>query len=266
VLWVLPGQEAKFLAPLDVGDIPGVGKVMEEKLHGMGIQRVGDLAKLEENDLEQRFGKWGLALAGKSRGEDAGGWFDTEVGEHTDPKSISHEHTFDEDTGDLERLQSTLMRLSEMVGRRLREGGYFARTIQLKLRYKDFTTFTRAQSLEQPTQMDHEIFEQTRRLFLRNWKKGAPVRLLGVQTSNFESGPGQMNLLARDERWQKVLAAADHLRDKFGESTIGLATGMKGSFRERTHENPVGLPGKNERGKEDGKPPQGEPRVGNRSD
>jgi len=251
VLWVLPGQEAKFLAPLDVGDIPGVGKVMEKNLHDIGIQRVGDLAKLEDNDLEQRFGKWGLALAGKSRGEDAGGWFDTEVGEHTDPKSISHEHTFDEDTGDLERLQSTLMRLSEMVGRRLREGGYFARTIQLKLRYQDFTTLTRAQSLEQPTQMDHEIFEQVRRLFLRNWKKGAAVRLLGVQTSNFESGPAQLDLLqpARDERWQKVLAAADHLRDKFGESTIGLATGMKGGFRERTHENPVGLPGKQPRSK-----------------
>jgi len=253
VLWVLRGQEAKFLAPLDVGDIPGVGKVMEKSLHDIGIQRIGDLAKLEEGDLERRFGKWGLALAGKSRGEDAGGWFDTEVGEHTDAKSISHEHTFDEDTADIERLQSTLMRLSEMVGRRLREGGYFARTIQLKLRYKDFTTLTRAHTLEQPTQMDHEIFEQIRRLFLHNWKKGAPVRLLGVQTSNFESGPAQMDLLepARDARWQKVLAAADHLRDKFGESTIGLATGMKGSFRERTHENPVGLPGKNERGKTD---------------
>src|ERR1035441_7717324 len=209
--------------------IPGVGKVMEQKLHVIGIQKVGDLARLDDRDLEQRFGKWGLALAGKSRGEDAGGWFDTEVGEHTHPQSISHEHTFDEDTADLERLQSTLMRLSEMVARRLRECGYFARTIQLKLRYKDFTTITRAQSLEQPTQMDHEIFEQVRRLFLRNWKKGAAVRLLGVQTSNFESGPGQMNLLARDERWQKVLAAADHLRDKFGESTIGLATGMKRS-------------------------------------
>ena len=244
VLWVLPGQEAKFLAPLNVGDIPGVGKVMEEKLHAMGIQKVGDLAKLEDNVLEERFGKWGLALAGKSRGEDAGGWFDTEVGEHTDPKSISHEHTFDEDTGDLERLQSTLMRLSEMVGRRLREGGYFARTIQLKLRYKDFTTITRAQSLEQPTQIDHEIFEQVRRLFLRNWKKGAAVRLLGVQTTNFEAGPAQLDLLARDERRQRVLAAADHLRDKFGESSIGLATGMKGGFRERVHENPAALPGK----------------------
>jgi len=251
VLWVLPGQEARFLAPLDVGDIPGVGKVMEQKLHGMGIQRVGDLAVLEESDLEQRFGKWGLALAGKSRGEDAGGWFDTEVGEHTDAKSISHEHTFNEDTGDRERLESTLMRLSEMVGRRLRDAGFFARTIQLKLRYKDFTTITRAHSLELPTQSDREIFEQVRRLFLANWKKGSLVRLLGVQTSNleagrFQDGPAQLDLLepARDERWQKVLAAADHLRDRFGESAIGLATGMKGAFRERTHENPVGLPGK----------------------
>ena len=246
VLWVLPGEEAKFLAPLAVGDIPGVGKVMEQKLHAMSIERVGDLARLEDRDLEERFGKWGLALAGKSRGEDAGGWFDTEVGENVDPKSISHEHTFDEDTGDAERLQSTLMRLSEMVGRRLREGGYFARTIQLKLRYKDFTTITRAHSLEQPTQMDNQIFEQARRLFFANWKTGAAVRLLGVQASNFESGPGQLDLLepARDERWQKALAAADHLRDKFGESTIGLARGMKGGFRERVHENPAALPGK----------------------
>ncbi len=252
---MLPGQEAKFLAPLDVGDIPGVGKVMEKNLHEMGIRQIADLAALEDNDLERRFGKWGLALAGKSRGEDAGGWFDAAVGEHTDPKSISHEHTFDEDTGNVDRLTSTLMRLSEMVGRRLREGGYFARTIQLKLRYKDFTTITRAHSLEQPTQIDHEIFEQARRLFLGNWKKGAAVRLLGVQTSNFEgepeAGPGQLELLepARNglpinDRRQRLLAAADHLRDKFGEAAIGLATGMKGGFRERTHENPVGLPGK----------------------
>ena len=104
VLWILPGQEAEFLAPLDVRKIPGVGKVMEQNLHAMGIRQVGDLARLEEDVLEDRFGKWGLALAGKSRGEDAGGWFDTEVGENTDPKSISHEHTFNEDTGKVERL------------------------------------------------------------------------------------------------------------------------------------------------------------------
>jgi len=254
VLWVLPGEEAKFLAPLAVGDIPGVGKVMEQKLHAIGIQKVGDLARLDDHDLERRFGKWGLALAGKSRGEDAGGWFDNEVGEHVDPKSISHEHTFDEDTGDAERLQSTLMRLSEMVGRRLREGGYFARTLQLKLRYKDFSTITRAHSLEQPTQMDNQIFDHARHLFFANWKPGAAVRLLGVQASNFESGSTQLDLLApaQNERWRKALAAADHVRDKFGEASIGLARGMKGGFRERVHENPAALPGKGSREKTGG--------------
>lgn len=248
VIWVLPSQEAKFLAPLDVRDIPGVGKVTEQRLRELGIERVGDLTRLGERELEERFGKWGLALAGKARGEDAGGWFDTEVGEHSDPKSISHEHTYGEDTADEQRLHSTLMRLSEMVGRRLREGGYFARTVQLKLRYRDFTTITRAHSLEQPTQLDTEIFEVARRLFRQNWKKGAAVRLLGVQTSNFEAGPAQIELLEpnRQQRWQKALAAADHLRDKFGESSIGLASGMKGGFRERVHENPAALPGKNE--------------------
>ena len=252
VLWVLPGQEAKFLAPLPVGDIHGVGKVMEQKLQAIGIVKVGDLARLEERDLEDRFGKWGLALAGKSRGEDAGGWFDNAVGEHVEAKSISHEHTFNEDTSDGERLQSTLMRLSEMVGRRLRESEYFARTLQLKLRYKDFTTITRAHSLDQPTQADNQIYEQVRRLFFANWTPGAPVRLLGVQASNFESNAPQLDLLegSQQQRWHQALAAADRLRDKFGESAIGLARGMKGGFRERTHENPVGLPGKDKRKKD----------------
>ena len=82
---------------------------------------MGDLTRFEDTLLEEKFGKWGLALAGKSRGEDAGGWFDTEVGADSDAKSISHEHTYNEDTANVEQLESTLMRLSEMVGRRLRE-------------------------------------------------------------------------------------------------------------------------------------------------
>ena len=75
-LWVLPGCEAAFLAPLDVRKVPGVGKVMEKNLHALGIRKVGDLARLDETFLEARFGKWGLALAGKSQGLDAGGWFE----------------------------------------------------------------------------------------------------------------------------------------------------------------------------------------------
>ena len=248
VLWVVPGQEAKFLAPLDVRDIPGVGKVTEQNLQALGVKQVADLAKMDERELELRFGKWGLAMAGKARGEDAGGWFDTEVGADTDPKSMSHEHTFNEDTADVQQIEATLMRLSEMVGRRLREHGLHARTIQLKLRYKDFTTITRAHSLAAPTQLDTEIFEQIRALFHRNWKRGQQVRLLGVHAASFEA-PGQIDLLesGRNERWKQALAAADKLRDKFGESSVGLATGMKGQFRERTHENPAGLPGQEKR-------------------
>jgi DNA polymerase IV len=246
VLWVFPGQEAKFLAPLDVRDIPGVGKVTEQNLHSLGIQRVSDLARFDEAFLEERFGKWGLALAGKARGEDAGGWFDSAVGENTDPKSISHEHTYNEDTADPQKLESTLMRLSEMVGRRLREHRLCARTVQLKLRYKDFTTITRAHTLAEATQLDTEIFREIRTLFYKNWRPGELVRLLGVQASSLETSPTQDDLLEgeRQRRWQQALSAADHLRDKFGESSVGLATGMKGGFRERTHENPAGLPGK----------------------
>jgi DNA polymerase-4 len=247
VLYIVPGQEAKFLAPLDVREIPGVGKVMEGHLHALGIKKVGDLAKLEDSELEDRFGKWGLALAGKSRGEDAGGWFDTEVAADLDAKSISHEHTYNDDTANLSQLESTLMRLSEMVGRRLRESKFHARTIQLKLRYKDFSTITRAHTLSAPTQLDTEIFEQIRALFRKNWKKGVPIRLLGVHASSFTTQPDQLNLLEgdRQKRWKDALAAADRLRDKYGESSVSLAAGLRGNFRERTHENPAGLPGKN---------------------
>lgn len=246
ILWVIPGQEAKFLAPLDVRDIPGVGKVTEQNLRTLGIRQVGDLARFDDAFLGEHFGKWGLALAGKARGEDAGGWFDTEVGADTDPKSISHEHTYNEDTADIAQIESTLMRLSEMVGRRLRANNLHARTIQLKLRYKDFTTITRAHTLSAPTQLDNEIFDQVRTLFSKNWRKGMQVRLLGVHASSFETSAGQGDLLedVRRQRWQQALDAADRMRDKFGESSVSLATGLKGGFRERTHENPAGLPGK----------------------
>ncbi len=245
ILFVIPGLEAQFLAPLKVAAIPGVGKVMEKNLHALGIVTVGDLAKLDEAFLEQRFGQWGLALAGKSRGEDAGGWFDSEVGENAGPKSISHEHTFDQDTADQSRLESTLMRLSEMVGRRLREHHLHARTLQLKLRDTTFHTITRAHTLASPTQLDTDIYVQIRALFRANWKSGTKIRLLGVQTSSFEQHEGQLNLLdPQRDKWKQALSTADKLRDRFGESAVGLASGMKSGFRERTHENPAGLPGR----------------------
>ena len=246
VLYVVPGQETKFLAPLDVRDIPGVGKVTEQKLNSLGIRTVGDMARKDEHFLDEHLGKWGLALAGKARGEDAGAWFAGEIGDLDAAKSISHEHTYNEDTADVTQIEATLMRLSEMVARRLREQKFHARTLQLKLRYKDFTTITRAHSVETPTQLDNEIFSEIRRLFHANWRKGAEIRLLGVQASSFSGESAQGDLLSGQERgkWQQALTAMDRVRERFGESSVRLGTGMKGGFRERTHENPAALPGK----------------------
>jgi len=134
----------------------------------------------------------------------------------------------------------------EKVARRLREQGAHARTVHLKLRYSDFTTLTRAHTLVNPTQLDQDLIAEVRALFQKNWKKGAPVRLLGAGVTGFEEGEGQLGLLdaGRKERARKALAAVDRLRDKFGESSVTLASGLSGHYDERIHENPVGLPGK----------------------
>jgi len=246
VLYVLPGQERSFLAPLDVGKIPGVGKVTRERLNQIGVAIIGDLLKVPEKVLEDNLGKWGLDLAGKARGEDAGAWFEGEVGEDWQAKSISHEHTFNQDTAELGKLESTLAHLSAKVCRRLREQNFSARTIQLKLRYSDFSTMTRAQSLKSPTQVDTEVFPAVLKLFHDNWTKGRAVRLLGVHASNFDAPAEQMDLLEGDrrEKWARALSATDRMRDKYGDSAVFLAKSMGGSFRERVHENPAEKPEK----------------------
>jgi DNA polymerase IV len=222
-----------------------VGKVMEKRLQEQGITRVGDLASHDEGWLKENFGALGVALAGKSRGLDAGSWFDSDIGEEEGPKSISHEHTFSVDTKDAQQLESTLARLTEMVCRRLREQSLYARTLQLKLRNTAFVTITRAHTLTRPTAVDSEVFAAIRELFRANWK-GDAVRLLGVHVSHFEEESEQIGLLGQrsHEKWNNALSAADKLRERYGENAVSLATGMKGRFRERVHENPAALPGK----------------------
>ncbi|ABF40549.1 DNA-directed DNA polymerase [Candidatus Koribacter versatilis Ellin345] len=249
VLYIVPGQEASFLAPLSVRKIPGVGKVFEQKLNEIGIKKVGDLAKLDDAFLRERFGEWGLALAGKSRGLDAGGYFDRDVAVDEGPKSISHEHTFNTDTRDQEKLEAMIARLSEMVCRRVREHELHARTVQIKLRYSDFTTITRAHSLEQPTQLDTVVAETARTLFRDNWQRGRTIRLIGVHVAGFDDVPQQLDLLTQthDDKVSKALSVVDRMRDKFGENAVSLATGLKSRFREKTHENPASLPGKSKK-------------------
>jgi DNA polymerase-4 len=247
IFWAIPGSEERLLAPLDVRKIPGIGKVTEKQLHDLGIRTVAQLAVCDDEILASSFGAWGAAMSGKARGLDAGAWFAEEIGEDSDPKSVSHEHTFGTDTADVDLLESTLARLSEMVARRLRDGGFRARTIQLKLRYSDFHTITRAHTLAQPTQVDGEIFDEIRRLFHRNWDRSQAIRLVGVHASMLERGSDQLEFERPRTRWERAFGAADRLRQKFGETSVFLASTLKGRFGERTHENPAALPGKTKR-------------------
>jgi DNA polymerase-4 len=247
VLSVLPGMEASFLAPLDVRKMPGIGKVTEKRLHDFGILKIGDLAKLDDVFLREHFGEWGLSLAAKARGDDAGGWYDADIGDDDGPKSISHEHTFSHDTADKITLEATLLRLSEMVARRVREHNLQAHTVQLKLRYSDFSTITRAHTPTHPTQLATDIFTEVRAPFRQHSKASKPVRLLGVHVSGLEaaSGDAQMGLLdGTHQRWQQAMNAADKMRDKFGEASIVLGSSVNRILRERVHENPAERPPK----------------------
>jgi len=241
VLYVLPGTEARFLAPLAVRKVPGVGKKTEEALHKIGIRYVGDLAALDESFLAQRFGRWGLALAGKSQGLDAGGWFDTPIGANEDPKSISHEHTFNEDTANRETLETTLLKLSEMVAGRLREHKLYSRTVSLKLRDEDFATVTRAATLDHATQLDREIATAVTQLFRKAWDGKKPIRLLGVHAGGLQAAEGQMNLLeeANTARLREAFRSVDHIRNKYGDSAISMAKTLKAGIRERVQDSPA---------------------------
>jgi len=224
LLYVFPGCEAKFLAPLPIRRMPGIGKVTEPELRSLGITTIGDLHTMGLEKLQQRFGKFGEWLYTKSRGEDIDAYAYEE-----EPKSISHETTFDTDTGDLDELERTVSYLSQLVGRRLRDHGMFARTVGLKLRYADFRTLTRDVTLDEPTHLDCVIFENVLRLFEGAWNRKQKIRLLGVRTSNLERAVFQRSLLEAPEREKldRVLKAADKLRDRFGFDAVKLARSLR---------------------------------------
>jgi len=224
LLYVLPGCEAAFLAPLPIRRMPGIGKVTEPELLSLGIATIGDLETYGEERLKQRFGKYGEWLATKSRGEDISAYQYEE-----EPKSISHETTFDADTADIEELERTLSYLAQLVARRLRDHGLFARTVGLKLRNARFRTVTRDVTLDEPTHLDSVIFENVLRLFEQAWKKEEKIRLVGVRTSNLERGVFQRNLLEAPahSKLDRAMQAADKMRAKFGFHAVQMARSLE---------------------------------------
>jgi DNA polymerase-4 len=232
LLWVAPGQEARFLAPLPVRKIPGIGEVTERALRALGILSVEQLAAIPQDELEKVFGQWGDALYRKARGGDS-----YEFVIDAEPKSISHNHTFGEDTNDTDALHALLSHLSQKACKRLRETGLATRTLTLTIRYAGFDTHTRAKTLSEPTRLDADIFRVFDALFAEHRDMQRKIRLLGVSLSGFTHGAAQLDLLdaERRERLEKLTRATDTLRDRFGFGKVQFGGSMRrdGSSNDR---------------------------------
>jgi DNA polymerase IV len=217
LVWVPHGSEAAFLAPLAVRRVPGVGRVTEAMLKNAGVETVGQLQAVSLERLQETFGRWGAALYRKARGIDSYEFF-----VDAEPKSISHNATFGQDTNDVEQLQSTLSHLCQKATKRLRDAGLHASTVTLTLRYKNFKTITRNRTLMEPSDLDTTFLASVRALFDRTWDGKAMLRLVGVALSSFSPGSSQLDLLDPDrrERLQRLARATDQLRDKFGFSKV----------------------------------------------
>lgn len=233
LVWVPPGSEARFLAPLSVRKVPGIGEVTEKALGALGIETVEQLAAVPQGKLEKIFGQWGDALYRKARGGDA-----YEFVIDAEPKSISHNLTFAEDTDDVNELAAILSHLSQKACKRLREAGLAARTLTLTIRYAGFETHTRAKTLAEPTQLDADIYAVFQELFRKHRDAKRKARLLGVSLSNFSHGNPQLDLLEKErrEKLAKLTKAADRLRDRFGFGKVqfggSLATDRRKHERE----------------------------------
>ncbi len=178
-LWVLHGNEQVFLSPLSVKKLPGIGEKSYAKLSKIGIKTIGDLASIGENQMGILFGENGKNLFQKSIGFD-----DSPVKTSHESKSVGREHTFEKDVSSHDVLKSALSYLAEKVGFGLREINTKAKTITLKLRYSDFKTITRAQSLYLPTNDDTEILETAYNLLLKSYNRRVRIRLLGISATN----------------------------------------------------------------------------------
>lgn len=220
LLEILPNQLFEFLWPLSIGRLWGVGKQTQKALNAMGIKTIGELAKHSLEDLHGCLGIHGQHLHDLANGVDA-----REV--HVDDviKSVSHEHTFDKDVSNQERIDAILSLLSEKVSRRLRKYGLKGKTLTVKIRLSDFKTVTRAYTFTEHINFFDEIYKKAKDLFDAYYNYPMKIRLLGVRIANFDDPYVQESLFQNpsSEKKEKIHKAVDAIKDKFGERAIHRA-------------------------------------------
>ena len=219
---ITAADKVKTLAPLPVAKLWGVGKTTEKRLHEVGLRTIGDIQRLPIEDLRQRFGNMADHLHALAFGED-----EREVETDDEAKSIGSEHTFDVDTTDIAQIKKCLLAQCDDVGTQLRRAQIAARTVQLKLRYVDFTTVTRRRTLAQPTQDEMRLYEVAGQLLATERIAGKLIRLIGISGSNLVPPEGQRDLFDRtSEKRTRLARAVDELRGKLGTGAIKRGTSL----------------------------------------
>ncbi len=213
------GKEKEFLWPLGIDKILGVGKQTEPRLRAMGLHTIGDIARLPKEILEKKLGKWGAVLWRKSQGLGS-----DEIETSWDQKSMSRETTFHENQTDLVFLNSRLVRLTEKNAFDLRRDGKLTGCVTVKIRYSDFETVTRQETIDF-TSLDDELIGKAQEIFGSFYQKGRPVRLIGIRFSQLADSGMQMDLFSRQEEKLKLYRAVDDIKNRFGSQSVTKAAG-----------------------------------------
>jgi len=219
MLIVAAADTLDFLAPRPVRAMWGVGPKAAEALEARGIRTIRDIRESPQDMLDRAVGPaLGHRLVELARGEDPRTVETTRV-----EKSVGHEETFDVDITDREWLRSELLRLSDRVAARLRRAEWETRTVAIKIRFDDFTTVNRSQTLSEPTAVGQRIGTAAQELFEQIDRRG-PVRLVGVRAEKLQpAGGGAFALWDDDEDWRRIEGALDSARARFGSATITRA-------------------------------------------
>ena len=213
------GKEQEFLAPLKVNKIPGVGEHTYQAMMDLGIETIKDLSEQSLQFLENRFGKYGTELWNKARGISH-----SQVIPYHEAKSISTENTFEHNISDVNTLLAELVRMTEKIAFELRQDNKMAGCIAVKIRYPDFETTSKQITIPY-TFYDDELIPKAKEMFHKLYRKGVPVRLLGVRLSELTDEAVQTNLFSDVEKKTELYKAIDDVKNKFGNASITKATG-----------------------------------------
>jgi DNA polymerase IV len=206
-----------FLHPLPVNAIWGVGPKTAETLERLGLRTVADIANLPRATLIRALGQ----ASGASLYELAWGRDYRDVTPNEPDKSISAAETFAQDIDDPEEILQEFLRLTEKAAARLRENGYYAKTISIKVRFADFSTISRSKTLPLPIDSTHEIYEIAKTLYLALNLDRARLRLVGISLDNLsEAAPEQLLLGAREKGWREADTAIDRAKLRFGGGSV----------------------------------------------